>query len=101
MINYKFKNSEIGWTRQERITKSWWKPFVFIGEKLKLIIYKLHNIFGRKAILTERNYQDAKKFANENVSEKEYLRRFASINPYCQKYWSNILWWIRRNLTFQ
>ena len=83
-----------------RETKLWWKLFELLGNNLDKIICRLHHKFGKKRELTKKDYKLAREYASSRVSEEEYLRRFASINPYSQNGWSNILWWIRHNLIY-
>lgn len=84
-----------------RVTRVWYRPIENVGFFVERIVLKLHNFFGEKRELTERDYAEAKQFSkNGNTTEREFLKRFASINPYSKKGWSTVLWWIRENILF-
>lgn len=84
----------------KRETKKWYKLIEKFGFKLRNLVYFLHDKFGKRRTLTEKQKEEAKRLANQNVSEKEYLDRFSRVNPYVEEPYSTILWWIRKNITF-
>ena len=99
-FHYYKNNLGNGNIRYERIVKKWYSPIYNLGNNLYTLVYKIHNKFGKRAELTEHDYEKAREYASERVSYEEYLDMFSKINPWGQKPWSIVLWWIRKNITF-
>lgn len=95
-----YRQSVNGGAFYKRETKNWYKLIEKFGSKLKNLVYFLHDKFGKRITLTEKQKEEAKRLANPNVSEKEYLDRFSRVNPYVEEPYSTILSWIRKNITF-
>ncbi len=99
-FDYYSFNDGNGGTYYRRKTKKWYILIEKFGHILERAVYRLHRIFGKRNELTEKNRLDAKEYASENVSESEFLDRFSRRSPYTEKPCSTILWWIRKNITF-
>lgn len=63
-----------------RVTKTWWKSMMWLGQKIKNIVYKIDKIFPQEYI--------------------DYQGKTATANPYVRKYYSGILWWVRKYMTY-